>query len=442
MAFCRNNGYEVECITGADYFGTATDSVSTFSISARSLRRDNLEGLMPRVCLLFIMVLFLSILIVKPSMAAKQKNQEGANSFDFGMVSGDAENRRTFSIPNGRGETLRILKAESPCDGLQIVSYPQEIAPRQKGELTVRWLPCQPGEKICKILLETDNPANRSLSFEVKAFIRSGTTSVEIAPTLTKIPAEWITRKVRKRDPSLVVSMESVQKELKARPETVLVDVRPKSEFEKVRIPGSINVDLSAVKSKAFLKGKPVVLISEGYHYGPLEGETRVLRDSGFTASILDGGLAGWRQKKGPLEGDAFAQMDLNRVPPQIFSQERSYDHWVVVDASKADKRVATYLLPESVPLDLANDPGKIAEQVKTVVAKQKNAPFLSILVFDDGGNDYERMERALSNAGITNLFFLQGGIAGYRAFLEQQASILQPSQQPKKTVNRCGSCP
>jgi rhodanese-related sulfurtransferase len=99
----------------------------------------------------------------------------------------------------------------------------------------------------------------------------------------SNIPDEWMTRRLKKRDPALVVSAESVLKEPKTKPEAILIDVRPKAEFEKLRIPGSLNIDLFAVKTKTFLQSKPLVLIGEGYRYRELEEETRLLRKAGFT---------------------------------------------------------------------------------------------------------------------------------------------------------------
>jgi hypothetical protein len=83
-------------------------------------------------------------------------------------------------------------------------------------------------------------------------------------------------------------------------------------------------VPLFTIKTKGFLKSTPFVLINEGYYYGQLEQECKRLRDPGFTAVwILNGGLNAWRQKGAPLNGDIFAQKELNRMPPQVFFEEK-----------------------------------------------------------------------------------------------------------------------
>jgi rhodanese-related sulfurtransferase len=262
------------------------------------------------------------------------------------------------------------------------------------------------------------------------------------APGRNTIPDQWIARKTKKRDPALMVSVEDVLPGSKAISGTVLVDVRTRNEFEKARIPGSLNIDLFAVKTKTFLKGQPIVLVGEGYRYGQLEAETRGLRRAGFTVTILDGGLTKWRQKKGHIEGDAFAQRQLNRVPPQVFFEERDYDHWVFMDATTEPLQGFGRLISGSVPLVSSIDGNELARQMKAILARNTSRPFPLFLIFDERGESYERIERLVSSSGIPDVYFLQGGINGYRSFLQQQASLLDSEDQPGKSVGRCPTCP
>jgi rhodanese-related sulfurtransferase len=261
-------------------------------------------------------------------------------------------------------------------------------------------------------------------------------------PGRHKIPDGWIARKMKKRDPALMVSVEDVLPGSKAKSERILVDVRPRHEFEKTRIPGSINIDLFAIKTKTFIKGQPIVLVAEGYRYRQLEEETRRLRRSGFMVTILDGGLTKWGQTKGHIEGDAFAQRELNRVPPQVFFEERDYDHWVVMDATTAPLQGSGRLIPGSVPLASSTDGKELGRQMKAVIARNKIGPFPLFLIFDECGESYERIERLVLSSGIPDVYFLQGGINGYRSFLEQQASLLDSEDKPVKRVGRCPTCP
>ena len=56
----------------------------------------------------------------------------------------------------------------------------------------------------------------------------------------------------------LYLSMESVLAMLKRNQDIILVDVRHKEAFDKSRIAGSIHIPLHALKTKNFLKTKPL----------------------------------------------------------------------------------------------------------------------------------------------------------------------------------------
>jgi len=127
--------------------------------------------------------------------------------------------------------------------------------------------------------------------------------------------------------------MESVQAMLKRNQEIILVDVRHKEAFDKARIAGSIHIPLHALKTKNFLKAGPSVLVAEGYPNRDLEHMCRSLREAGFERLfILRGGISGWQEQKGPMEGDVFSRQDLNRVPPGSFHLEKDSMDWLVIN--------------------------------------------------------------------------------------------------------------
>jgi rhodanese-related sulfurtransferase len=139
------------------------------------------------------------------------------------------------------------------------------------------------------------------------------------------------------------------------RQELVLIDVRGPQAFEQVRIPGSLNIPLFAVKTKAFLKDKPLVLVDEGFRPRRLADACDQLRQAGFEARFLFGGLNAWRTRSAnfnllrsaklalprsahvnllPLQGDVFAQNALNTMPPQALFAEQGSEYWLLLDVS------------------------------------------------------------------------------------------------------------
>jgi len=88
----------------------------------------------------------------------------------------------------------------------------------------------------------------------------------------SKIPDYLISRNKTSIDPDLLLSVSEVKRQLNSGSQNnpVLVDVRDNESFQKIRIPGSINMSLFAVKTKTFLKTKQIVLVNEGYGYNKL----------------------------------------------------------------------------------------------------------------------------------------------------------------------------
>lgn len=246
----------------------------------------------------------------------------------------------------------------------------------------------------------------------------------------------------RKRNPELAISVESVLQKLKEKREIILIDVRNSKEYEQFRIPGSINIPLFAIKTKIFLKSKPLVLINEGHSYSQLEQEGRSLRDSGFTVSILNGGLHHWKQKGAPLEGNVFAQRELNKISPQTFFTEKDYVNWIVINVAQSEESEAHNLFPHGIHIPYSDEPDQFISKLKDIIGKRTGDPFLSILICDDKGEHYEKIEKLTQKAGINRVFYLKGGLEGYRTFLQQQVSIWKGKGNTRKTIKKCTSCP
>lgn len=257
-----------------------------------------------------------------------------------------------------------------------------------------------------------------------------------------KIPPKLINRTLKERNPSLMTSVESVLHSTKQKNDVVLIDVRNQEEFERARIPRSINIPLFAIKTKAFLKAKPLVLLNEGYSYGPLERACQHLRASGFRVSILSGGLNCWRQKGGRLKGDAFAQKELNKMPPGIFFEERQYEGWVAIDVSESQESDSRHLIPEAIHVPLSDNAREFVSKLKAAIPRHESKSLPSVLIFNEAGGRYERIENFLKEAELNNVFFLEGGLRGYKTFLQRQALIWQANHQAKKTLKKCANCP
>ena len=258
----------------------------------------------------------------------------------------------------------------------------------------------------------------------------------------TEIPTELHTSKLKTRNPTFAISVESVLQKLREKQEIILIDIRKRNEFEKFRIPGSINIPLFAIKTKVFLKSRYLVLVNEGYNYSQPERECGRLRKAGFRVWILNGGLYYWRQKGAPLEGDIFAQNGLNRIPPRIFFTEKDYEDWIVIDVSSSKNSEAPSLIPQSISIPYMNDNEQFILTFKRTLAKYKDNPFISVLLFTEKGEQYDKTEKVIQKTGFRNIFFLKDGIEAYKKFLKQQVIIRHSKHNSRKTLKKCANCP
>ncbi len=285
-----------------------------------------------------------------------------------------------------------------------------------------------------------------------------------------EIPPELVAKSLKKRDHSFLISAESVLKRLKLRQKIILIDVRNQEEFEKVSIPGSINVPLCFIKTKVFLKPNALVLVDKGCNNSRLEKECLSLRNSGFAVSILSGGLTSWRRKGGPLKGDLLHLKTYKEVSPQIFFQEKDYENQIVIDVSREPLEEAKKLIPYAIHIPFSDDTPDLSFLLSTLpapslarsgesknylnpddlhfsaviqdtIAKHKNKPSLTFLIFNETGGQYERIERILEKTVLENVFYLKGGLNAYKRFLQNLVLSRKSRKRRLRSMNRCRNC-
>jgi rhodanese-related sulfurtransferase len=265
-----------------------------------------------------------------------------------------------------------------------------------------------------------------------------------LAPPLhaasTDEPAELVAS--QQHHDRLWVSIEFVLQQQDDKRELVLVDVGPREEYQRIRIPGSINIPLFALRTKTFLKSKPVVLIHKGSSPHRLEEECRRLRDGGFLrVCALHGGLAAWIQKGGPIQGDVFSRKELSRVSPQDAFLERDKEGWIVVDVSESNGPDSRRLIPEVATVPYRDNQEEFLAGFKEILGREDGNPFRLILICNQTGEYPEKMERVIREAATYPVFYLEGGLVAYDKFLKQNV-LIQKSKESRKIVKKCATCP
>jgi rhodanese-related sulfurtransferase len=234
-------------------------------------------------------------------------------------------------------------------------------------------------------------------------------------------------------DYSLAVTATELLNKTKQNRRMTLVDIRSPEEFERLRIPGSINVPLHAIKTKAYLKSQPFVLVSAGCEWRDLESECKRLQKSGLKPSILFGGLVAWQSQGGPLEGDRLLVVTYKEIPAHLFFHEKDYESIKVFDVSPIP-------LPDAKKLIHGNVHVKNIESL-VKLAMQCISTYRTIVLFNENGEQYEKFDAALKKAGISTAFYLKGGMNGYRNFLENTTLSWKSKAERIVTLGGCGTC-
>jgi len=265
-----------------------------------------------------------------------------------------------------------------------------------------------------------------------------------LMPTAVSPAADFLSSPITqqiKRNPANQIFPQDLQTLLRNKEEIILVDVRGKKDFEKIRIPESLNIPLHRVKTKPFLKNKSVVLVNQGYNYLTLETECqRLIARYGFSdIRILYGGLCLWRDSGGELTGGPFALEELDTIPARDFYIDRRYNDWIIVNVAAAVPPNTDTLTGISIHVPYSGDIERLAQGLKDSISTQNDISVPYVLIFNKTGQDYKPIKKAVRNAGIQNVFYLQDGLDGYRSFIQKLALQRQPEK--KKTAG-CEVCP
>lgn len=255
----------------------------------------------------------------------------------------------------------------------------------------------------------------------------SGCPVVTTAPSAQSTPVLGTT--VSKRATACFLSVADTKRD-RLKGGTILVDVRAPADFELYRIPGSLNIPLHLLKTKAFLKQANVVLINEGRSSQELERACNDLQTAGFRrVNVLAGGLNGWRLDGGELIGDVAAQRALDRMDPDEMLAERAYTDWLVLDFTNGKRKDVYRWLPANV-VRVKGAPDAIRQGL---AQKRKTITAIRVVAVADTDADYARIEPAIKKAGVKGVLYLAGGLKAYGEFVHKQIAMWNQKDQPVK---------
>ncbi len=238
---------------------------------------------------------------------------------------------------------------------------------------------------------------------------------------------------------ALVTPVTTLMQKINQADKLFMVDIRPAKEFSQFKIPGSLNVKASLIKTKAFLKTRPVILIHQGFDHRELISKAKALNTKGFNVSVLQGGIAAWKQKGGTLVGNPFSFKSVNTISPRKFFAGKTREDWLIIDVgSRASKQKA---IPEAIALSSGKSKNDISTRLNHILTSKKMSETTSIIIFNESGSNYAGTMEQFPIHYRHKVFGLTDGSNAYQDLQTTQMLANRPKSERTKEIGNCEPC-
>jgi rhodanese-related sulfurtransferase len=227
----------------------------------------------------------------------------------------------------------------------------------------------------------------------------------------------------------------------------VIIDTRSAERFARMHIPRSLNLPAFAVKSRADLRERPLVLVDEGFAPGLLLEEAASLRRLGFSqVVVLDGGLAAWIRQGRAVEGTESTPLAVTSLSVSDFMRTRRSVEWRALEMKSQTSGVRP--LEFAVEVDCSEEIARVLPVLGQAVAGRQ-APRILVIAPDQA--TCARIEARMGATNPAPIYYLTGGRAALDVYRrEQKALVQQPHQLIQIRPNRgrpvaaggCSTCP
>lgn len=178
----------------------------------------------------------------------------------------------------------------------------------------------------------------------------------------------------------------------------------------------NLRMPLHEIKTKTFLRGGRVGLVSDGKRFAAMEKECENITASGV------------RDVAAVLAVDAELQTQLETIAPHEFIVERRYGRWHIVNKTSEQPLAEPYLN--------ADAPASVGDTSRRGSASAGLER--TLIVYDDAiGIDNALVVRNDSVHG--QAFVLEGGIAGFRRYRMEASAMAIARAGPRINERGCG---
>jgi rhodanese-related sulfurtransferase len=227
-------------------------------------------------------------------------------------------------------------------------------------------------------------------------------------------------------------SIPDVAKSLKD-PDTVVIDTRVSTQYVNSHMDGAINLPLDAIKTKAFLRNKEIILVGSGKSEEELYTACAELKANGFRkAAVLRGGMPFWLGSGHPSE--AQMEVDIPSVEltaAELWSENRFQANLVIVGASDEMHRQ----LPGSL---LLKDMNSSAIRLAIDKRRRDKKSAIATVVLVGASLDDIQVRKLRNELSSIPLLFYRGTAEAYKRAISQQNAVwLAQVKGPKQP--KCG---
>ncbi|UXY15211.1 rhodanese-like domain-containing protein [Chitiniphilus purpureus] len=215
----------------------------------------------------------------------------------------------------------------------------------------------------------------------------------------------------------------------------MLIDLRRADQFAAYHIPGAVQLSASELRSRPFLKGKPLVLVGSGRQDVELYALCGELKRAGFArVEVLQGGLLNWVRQGFAVAGNPPAAVELARLQPdELYQASRFSENAILALPDSAGLREQ---LLQAVPLAKAT-PDAVQALLKARRKALPGVPLAAVTLVGDAALDgaaWQALQRALPQVPVLHY----SGAAEYQRFARQQQAQWQARERGPKQP-RCG---
>jgi rhodanese-related sulfurtransferase len=314
---------------------------------------------------------------------------------------------RIVRVPviNSTQQEIRVVEIRPTCTCLSVLSTPLLVPPGNTLHATVLVRPEKVGALRGQLEIVYEGKAGKADLVAIKAKVllpRKEFSDPFTLPPQDSMDAALLITKLHEKDRPL------------------LLDVRHAHAYAKAHIPRSLNLPLESVEQLQFVRNRDLVLIDGGLAPEKTHKLLLGLKAKGFDrVKILAGGIPAWQEIGGTLAGEGSPEKEANLVAAeQVFDILQQKEAAVLFVGNRPE--LASRLWSEVKTLKLeGKDAGEVNEIIHAVQKlKQKSGKV--VILSSVQGEFYRSVAAALPQDLKASVFFLDGGINAYIAYIGQ----------------------